>query len=96
MVRDAVMSGQLGAGVISASCTTLWYNPLKTGAGPTTTGKISVHTNEEDYIEVGKRFIKLVKHDIQYKTLEATKRGEYSYRSGNTRPISSKTIFWNN
>ena len=96
MVRDEVMSGRLGA--IGASCSTLWYNPLGNGVGPCTTGRIGVYTNKEDYVEVGKRLIKLklIQHDIPYKTLEATKGGEYSHVSGSTRPISAKTIFWNN
>ena len=95
VVRDEVMSGRLGA--IGASCSTLWYNPLGNGAGPCTTGRIAVYTNEEDYVEVGKRMIKLkvIQHDIQYKTLEATKGGEYSHVINSTRPISTKTIYWN-
>ena len=95
VVRDEVMSGRLGA--IGASCSTLWYNPQKNGAGPITTGRIGVYTNEHDYIEVGLRLIQLrvIQHDIKYKTLRATHRGEFSLTHENTKRISSKTIFWN-
>ena len=95
VVRDEVMSGRLGA--IGASCSTLWYNPLTFRAGPITTGRIGVYTNEDDYIEVGLKLVKLgvIQHDIKYKTTEATNRGEFSLIQESTKRISSKTIFWN-
>ena len=87
--------GDLNA--VGASCSTLYYNPLRTGAGPRTAGKIAVYTitNEHDYIEVGMELVKLVKHDIRYKTTEATHvEGKFAHLRGNER-VTSMTIFWN-
>ena len=67
------------------------------GTGPTSTGRISVLTKKENHVEVGLRLIKLkvVQHDIKYKTLEASRRGVYAHSYNTKKPISSITIFWN-
>ena len=95
MVRDEIMSGKLGA--VGAKCSTLFYDPCDCGTEPTSTGRISVLTNNENYVEVGLRLVKLkvVQHDIKYKTLEASRHGVYAHSYNTKKPISNITIFWN-
>lgn len=81
VVREGVISGHLGA--VAAKCSTLRYDPLCHGAGPKTTGRISVFTNEDDYIEVGMKLIHLnvVQHDIKYKTVAATLDRKFAFNT---------------
>ena len=90
LIYDEIKSGRLK--VVGMKCSTLYYNPLRTGGGPTTTGRISVFTNKGDYIEIGKKLVKLVQHDIKYKVEDEDK---YVHSKGNKERITSTTIFWN-
>ena len=90
---DEVASGRLK--VVGMKCSTLYYNPLRTGAGPRTTGTISVHTSEDDYIEVGMELARLTQHDIKYKRNENTIKGMFAHLPGTAKRITSLTIFWN-
>ena len=95
VVREAVRSGQLGA--IGAKCSTLKYNPLYCRGGPITTGKITVFAKQENYMEVGKRLIRLcvVRHDIKYKTMRDTFDQRFTHTCPNSH-IARLTLFWNN
>ena len=94
IVRGEVISGRLGAN--GALCNTLMYNPLFCGAGPKTTGRITVFTNEDDVMEVGMKLIKLsvVQHDIQYKTQEDTRAGKFAHTAPGEK-IAKLTLYWN-
>ena len=91
-LHDEVASGRLK--VVGMKCSTLYYDPLCTGAGPRTTGRIAVYTNEDDYIEVGMKLVRLVQHDIKYKMNDHTLKWKFAHLPGN-EPITSMTIFWN-
>ena len=93
-LNDEVASGRLK--VVGMKCSTLYYDPTCTGAGPRTIGKIAVYTNEDDCVEVGMELVRLVQHDIKYKTTETTRtEGKFSHLPG-VHPITSLTMFWNN
>ena len=93
-VCDELESGRLK--VVGALCSTVFYDPLRRGTGPQTTGRIAVYTNEEDYIDIGMQLVQLVEHDIKYKTTEdAWPKKKFAHFPGiNERP-TSMTIFWN-
>ena len=96
IIRDEVASGHLGA--TGANCNTIMYDPVRVGAGPKTTGRITVYAKEDDYIDVGMKLIKLeaVHHDIKYKTLQATRSGMFAHVTSSAGfRISSVTIYWN-
>ena len=94
-VREAVRSNYLGA--TGAMCNTLRYNPLNSGAGPSTTGRVMVFTKEENLMEVGMKLIRLpvIQHDIKYKTQEDTKARKLAFMDSKER-ITVLTLFWNN
>ena len=92
-LNDEVASGRLK--VVGMKCSALYYDPLCTGAGPRTIGKIAVYTNKGDCVEVGMELVKLVQHDIKYKTTETTlTKGMFSHLPV-VHPITSLTMFWN-
>lgn len=95
VVRDEIESGRLGA--IRAICSTLRYDPESYGAGPKTSGRISVFTKEDNCIDVGMRLINLevVHHDIKYKTNKATQNRNYAHSPTTEDPFSSKYMYWN-
>lgn len=74
-------------------CSTGGYNPSSSGTGPVTNGVISIYTTEEDIDNAGFEIIKIVEHDIQYKTNEMSASGQYRHK-GN-RKIILKSLFWN-
>ena len=76
--------------VVGMKCSTLYYNPQSAGGGPQTTGRISVFTNEDDCIEIGRKLVNLVQHDIKYK-----KEKKYAHSAQNAKRITSMTMFWN-
>ncbi len=91
VIEKAVESGELGA--MEASCSTRKYNPSETGPGSKQSGVIRVFTTEDTMDEVGFRLAQLVKHDISYKTEEATRKGMYVHSGA--RKTTLKTIYWN-
>lgn len=95
VVREAVLSGELGA--TGALCGTLRYRPLRHGAGPVTNQRMSVFTQEDDYLQVGMKLVRLetIQHDIKYKTQEASRKGDFAHISGVNHPITCMTIYWN-
>ncbi len=92
VIKQAVESGELGA--MEASCSTRRYNPTEAGPGSKQSGVIRVFTSEETMDEVGFRLVQLVKHDISYKTEEATRKGIYVHSGAKKTTI--KTVYWNN
>ena len=95
VVRDEIESGRLGA--VGAKCSTRRYDPESYGAGPKTSGRISVFTKENHCIDVGMKLIQLrgVQHDIKYKTNEATQSRNYAHNPTNEDSFCSKYIYWN-
>ena len=95
-LRQSVRSGYLSK-AIGAKCSTLRYNPLRAGAGPTTIGKISIFTSESDAMDVGMQLIKLpsVQQVIKYKTQSATHAMKYRYTGPSNQPVSIGTLYWN-
>lgn len=94
-IREAIRSNYLGA--TGAMCNTLMYNPLNSGAGPSTTGRVMVFTKEENLMEVGMKLIRLpvIQHDIKYKTQEDTRARKLSFMESRER-ITVLTLYWNN
>ncbi len=95
-LREVVRSGSLGA--TGAKCSTLRYNPLRGGAGPTTIMKIAIYTKEDDVMDVGMNLIRLpcVQQITKYKTLSATLAGQYKYtNTPGTQSVTSYTLYWN-
>jgi hypothetical protein len=92
-LREVVRSGYLSA--MGAKCSTLNYNPLRRGAGPTTTGTISIYTGENNVMDVGEKLIRLpsVRQNIKYKTVSATRAVRYSHMTG--RSVAKMTLYWN-
>ena len=88
LVYDEIKSGRLE--VVGMKCSTLCYNPLSAGAGPQTTGRISVFTSKDDYIEIGGKLVKLVRHDIKYKLED-----KYAHLWESDGRITFMTMFWN-
>ena len=93
MVRMAVAENNM-QGSQHAAVTCKKYNPSMGGPGPNTVGVINVHTQEHDIDAIGFKLIEMVKQDIKYKTDQASINGEYSFTG--SRPVSLKTIYWNN
>ena len=91
LVYDEIKSGRLE--VVGMKCSTLYYNPLRTGAGPITIGRISVFTSEDDYIQIGMKLVGLVQHDIKFKPMKNINK--FAHLPGNDERITSMTIFWN-
>lgn len=102
VIKAEIRSGSLGA--TGAMCNTLRYNPLNSGAGPSTTGRIMVFTKKENMMEVGMRLIRLpvVEHDIRYKTQEDTEARRLHFLEYEkpvtklTEPVTIVTLYWNN
>ncbi len=94
-LREVVRSGFLGA--TGAKCSTLRYNPLHYGAGPTTMGRIAIYTKEDDVMDVGMKLIRLpcVQQIIKYKTQSATLAMEYRHTVLSTQPVTKHTLYWN-
>ena len=88
LVYDEIKSGRLK--VVGMKCSTLYYNPQSAGGGPTTTGRISVFTNKDDYIQIGRKLVKLVRHDIKYKVED-----KYAHLGESGGRITSMTMFLN-
>ena len=86
-IRKAVESGELGS--TGAKCSTSREKP----ASGSRHGVICVYTSEEAVDEVGLKLVYIVKHDIRYKTDEATLQGVYA--SKGNKKVSLKTIYWN-
>lgn len=84
-------SGELGA--TSAKASTAAAATVGVAQAQRGQGVICVYTTENTIDEVGLKLIYLVKHDIRYKTDEATLRRLYSYK-GDQR-ITCRTIYWN-
>ena len=94
-LKEVVRSGFLGA--TGARCSTLRYNPLRRGAGPTTVGRIAIFTKEDDIMDVGMKLIKLscVKQVIKYRIRSATLAMQYSYTTPGNQSIANDTLYWN-
>ena len=95
-IREKLRSGHLGA--MGATCSTLKYNPLSSGAGPTTTGTIFVFTDSKKKMHIGMKLIKLpvVQQTIKFKTQEATQTMKNKHcRVPTNQPVASNTLFWN-
>ena len=92
---EVVRSGFLGA--TGAKCSTLRYNPLRHGAGPTTVGKIAIYTKEDDVMDVGMKLIRLpcVQQMIEYKTQSATLAGQFRHTVPSTQSVTRYTLYWN-
>ena len=90
MIRKAVESGELGATGAKRSAA-----KLDPSSHPrvSSEGVIRVYTSEETMDEVGFKLVHMVKHDIRYKTDEATRQGRYNAK-GYTN-VSLQTIYWN-
>ena len=91
IVREGVETGKLGS--LAAKCSTLKYGPSDCGPGPVVNAVICVFTTKKRMNEVGFKLIKIVKHDIRYKTDEATLSGVYVHTGAKRTTI--KSIFWN-
>ena len=93
MIRRAIVEDNLqGSRYAAVSC--MRYNPSIGGPGEQTCGVICVYTQEHDMDAIGFRLIEMVKHDIKYKTDQASINREYSFTGSG--PVSLKTIYWNN
>jgi len=86
-IRKAEESGELGS--TGAKCSTAREKPTRCSRD----GVICVYTSEETVDEVGLKLIYIVKHDIRYKTDEATLQGVYA--SKGHKNVALKTIYWN-
>ena len=93
-IRREVEAGVLAEKTLAAVTTTLFYQPSAHGPGPHVSGVICVYTTEQDVEEIGFILINLVKHDIKFKTEEATNNREYAWRLEN-KSICLKTLYWN-
>ena len=93
MIRTAVAEDKLQGSPV-ASVSSMRYNPSMSGPGPDTSGVICVYTQEHDMDAIGFKLIEMAKQDIKYKTDQASINGEYSFTG--SRPVSLKTIYWNN
>ena len=87
----ALDSGVLEAEYLNSS--TMLYNPTYSGPGYRDSGVICVYTTEKLLDKVGFQLVCIVKHDIKYKTNEATSNGIYSHRGA--QRCTLKTLFWN-
>ncbi len=92
---EVVRSGFLGA--TGTCCSTLKYDPLYCGAGPTTVGRIAIFTKEDDIMDVGMKLIRLpcVQQIIKYKTLSATRAMKFRHIVPPNQPVASDTLYWN-
>ena len=95
LVRKATESGVLRESTRGAKCSGLFYDPCCHGPGPKTSGVICVYTMEEDVDRAGFILINMLKHDLKYKTDEATLDGDYSWK-GKGASVCLKTLYWNN
>ena len=95
MIRNAVETSQLSEYAIEAACTTLFYHPRCSGPGPKTGGVICVYTTVENVDQAGHILIRMVEHDIKYKTEEATSDGVYVWRNIDGNSVCMKTLYWN-
>ena len=94
MIKTAILSDKL-KGCKNAKCSTIYYDPTRVGPGPCTSGVISVYTERDNMEAIGFELIKLIQHDLKYKTNESTKSYKYSF-IGLRKEVASKTIYWNN
>ena len=91
MLTRVLDSGKLGADSMKSS--TLRYNPSCAGTGFHNAGVICIYTTEKLMDEAGFQLVELLKHDIKYKTDEATLSGVYMHRGAERTTL--KTLFWN-
>ena len=94
MIRNGIETGQLSECTTVAKCSAMFYHPSCGGPGPKTGGVICVHTTEKNVDEAGHILISMVKHDIKYKTNEASSGGSYAWRNGG-QSVCTKTLYWN-
>lgn len=106
-LREELVSGRLQRGAVGATCSTLRYDPTKHRAGPHVTGRIRVMTQEDAMLEVGEQLIRLpeVRHDIKYKTMEASNDGVFAHTvQGNRHQhhhqhqhqrVTMTSLYWN-
>lgn len=94
MIRKEMKNGSLTESTRGAKCSCLYYNPSCGGPGPKTSGVICIYTTERDVDKAGFILIDMVKHDIKYKTDEATLGGEYAWKGGG-KSVCLKTLYWN-
>ena len=88
MIRKAVESGELKASAAKSS--TALENP---NARDKDVGVICVYTSEALMDEVGLQLVFMLKHNISYKSDEATRAGMYSNRG--FKGHTFKTMYWN-
>lgn len=91
-IRRAIAEDEL-QGCTRAKCSTMKYNPTKTGPGRTTIAEVSVYTKEHDIDIIGFKLIEIVKNDIKYKTSEATR--SYQFTHAGCGKVTKRTIYWN-
>ena len=89
-IKEQVQSGQLGAK--AARCSTMLKDDTSSCYSG---GVIEVFTTREDMDKVGMKliFVDGVRHDIKYKTNEATEKGQYSAKS--QKKTAYKDLQWN-
>ncbi len=75
-----------------AKSSTLFYNPVCAGPGPSTSGVICVYTCKDDMDDIGYKLIQLVKQDIKYKTDEDTLNYKYAHVGARS---TIKTLYYN-
>ena len=90
-IKEAVESGELGA--TSAKSSTAAAATVGVAQARKGQGVICVYMSKNTIDEVGLKLIYLVRHDIRYKTDEATLRRLYSYKGH--QKITCRTIYWN-
>lgn len=86
MLKRAFDAGKLKAEALKSS--TMYYNPSASGPGCCVHGAIRVFTQKKKRDFIGNQLIKLVKHDIRYKSVEATEAGALATQNFHT-------LFWN-
>ena len=94
MIRREVEAGVLVEKSLAADCTTMVYDPTSHGPGPVVSGVICVYSTEQNADDVGFILISLAKHDIKYKTEEATNNLKYAWRLQD-KSVCLKTLYWN-
>ena len=83
MIRREIESGALAESMMKVD-----------HAGPSKGGVVIVYTSESNVERAGGELIKLVKHDIKYKTNRTTRQGRYAWK-GRHESICEKTLYWN-
>ena len=90
-IAKAVKSGHL---VAASSKVATRYNFLNSPFVNSKSYVICVYTSAARMDQAGLALIQMVRHDLHYKTDEATAMGHYSNTT--TARISKKTMYWNN